>query len=440
MSKILIDCDLPRANLKKFLKSLSDVDFLSSPLKPSTLGEYKLFISIGKKEAYSDAECDLISQFLFNDGSLLIAYGEMDGDSSAFTSILSQSGIRIKSDSVINTAYMGQTHPKHCVIKGGIANRGLTNSLHMSKKDGHSFIFPMSRTLECNAPAITLLTTGDVCFPARRPLVAVSTLPSSSGTVGEGSKVCVLGSSLFMTDKFVTRQNLSLISVLVDWLSNDEPEMVINAVDADDPPTSEYKLSQNIGSLSTMPHLCLHRGPSLPSDFRKLICSTIYAPSMSSCVSSCVEAYEKLAIPHEMLDLVRPDITLPIPPLEAAVHPPQLPSPPCSPKIELYDLDEAFSDTTALLARSAGRALGVGAGSEEGSDGSALNIDAFVQSAGDCLGVIQRLEKREGKVGKCTSKDILHHMLSAVMKFKQFEGELSESREEERDVLMINAQ
>ena len=63
-----------------------------------------------------------------------------------------------------------------------------------------------------------------------------------------------------------------------------------------------------------------------------------------------ITAYKELGIKHEPLRLITPQFETPLPPLQAAVFPPQFRNLP-DPQLELFDLDEAFSSEKSRLAQ-----------------------------------------------------------------------------------------
>merc|ERR1712146_779555 len=60
--------------------------------------------------------------------------------------------------------------------------------------------------------------------------------------------------------------------------------------------------------------------------------------------------YAKTRVPKAPLTLIQPQFEVPLPPLQAAVFPPQLREQPC-PALDLYDLDDEFASERIRLAQ-----------------------------------------------------------------------------------------
>jgi intraflagellar transport protein 52 len=145
---------------------------------------------------------------------------------------------------------------------------------------------------------------------------------------------------------------------------------------------------------------CLQEHDPLPKDFQKLFNDTLFKFD-TDLIPEAVGLYEQLGVKHEMLTLIPPTFESPLPPLNPAVFPPTLRELP-PPSLDQFDLDEHFASSKQRLAQLTNKC-------------SLDDIDYFVAEAGEILGVTGSLP-----AGKKGAKNVLHFILSELVKFKRY--------------------
>ena len=105
----------------------------------------------------------------------------------------------------------------------------------------------------------------------------------------------------------------------------------------------------DISSLSALVKPCLQENEPLPQDYRSLLCNDLYGLH-NDYVPDVIDLYKRLNVPYEPLSLVEPHFECPLPPMRMATHQPRMLDPP-PPALELFDLDECFTDARVRLAR-----------------------------------------------------------------------------------------
>ena len=191
-------------------------------------------------------------------------------------------------------------------------------------------------------PATPVLSTGSVSFPQDRPVLALYQHPTGGG------KLAVLGSAAMMSDSYIDKEDNSKVKdVILSFLTSDEVQL--NKIDAEDPEVSDYTMIPDTSRLSDLPRVCLQESEEIPPDYTRLFSTRLFSISTAA-VPRGITAYKELGIKHEPLRLITPQFETPLPPLQAAVFPPQFRNLP-DPQLELFDLDEAFSSEKSRLAQ-----------------------------------------------------------------------------------------
>jgi intraflagellar transport protein 52 len=92
-------------------------------------------------------------------------------------------------------------------------------------------VYPYGATLNVAKPAVAVLSTGSVSFPANRPVCALHKRPGS--TTG---KLAVLGSGHVFADQYIDKESNSVLwEIIMNFLTED---LILHAIDADDPEVS----------------------------------------------------------------------------------------------------------------------------------------------------------------------------------------------------------
>eukprot|EP00771_Trimastix_marina_P001249 gnl/Trimastix_PCT/2305.p1 GENE.gnl/Trimastix_PCT/2305~~gnl/Trimastix_PCT/2305.p1 ORF type:complete len:433 (+),score=127.37 gnl/Trimastix_PCT/2305:83-1381(+) len=363
-------------------------------ITPERLSNCSLIIFGGSREKFSALEVENLKRFIEGGGSVLVCMGE-GGEQRLGTNInffLEEYGINANNDSVVRTVYEKYPHPKEALIRNGILNRELNRAAQKGEEESLAFVYPFGSTLTVQKPAIPLLSSGDLCYPLSRPLLAVYTHPTSHG------RLAVSGSYMMFDDNWSQKEdNFLLLQILFKWLHG-APEIRLNAIDADDPDVNDYHHLPNTAALSEHPRGCMENGDPVPLDVTQLFNDQLCAFDMSR-VPEVIGMYKKLDLKHETLTLIPPQFEAPLPRLHPAVFPPALRDPP-PPPLELFDLDEHFASDKARLAQLTNKCT------DDPDD-----LAYYIAQAGEILGV-RPSEDRDPRL-------ILDHIFRQIMHFRK---------------------
>ncbi|XP_059683147.1 intraflagellar transport protein 52 homolog isoform X1 [Gavia stellata] len=409
-------------SLRKRLRGNWKIQSLKDEITSEKLFGVKLWITAGPREKFSAAEFSVLKKFLEDGGAILVMLRE-GGESRYGTNInflLEEYGIVFNNDAVVRNVYYKYHHPKEALISDGVLNRGISEAarktvLETTDEDGRdsqalTFVYPFGATLNVMKPAVAILSTGSVCFPLNRPILAFYQHES------QGGKMAALGSSHMFTDQYLDKEDNGKImiffgllpiffflfmDVLFQWLTTSD--IHLNQMDMEDPEISDYTMLPDTAALSEQLRVCLQEGDENPRDFTKLFDTSLYQLDTTA-LPSVIKAYEQLNVKHEPLQLIQPQFETPLPVLQPAVFPPafrELPPPP----LELFDLDETFSSEKARLAEITNKCT---------DD----DLEFYVRKCGDILGVTSKLPKE-----KQDAKHILEHIFFQVVEFKKLNQE-----------------
>ncbi|XP_047905043.2 intraflagellar transport protein 52 homolog isoform X2 [Anser cygnoides] len=428
----------------------------------------KLWITAGPREKFSAAEFLVLKKFLEDGGAILVMLRE-GGESRSGTNInflLEEYGIVFNNDAVVRNVYYKYHHPKEALISDGVLNRGISEAarktaLETTDEDGSghdlqalTFVYPFGATLNVMKPAVAVLSTGSVCFPLNRPILAfyqhefvevvdkkvedeardrgslsgraeklvrrktkslgakkrygkeqqqkVKEWKGRAEDASQGGKMAALGSCHMFSDQYLDKEeNGKIMDVLFQWLTTSD--IHLNQMDVEDPEISDYTMLPDTAALSEQLRVCLQEGDENPRDFTKLFDTSLYQLDTTA-LPAVIKAYEQLNVKHEPLQLIQPQFETPLPVLQPAVFPPafrELPPPP----LELFDLDETFSSEKARLAEITNKCT---------DD----DLEFYIRKCGDILGVTSKLPKE-----KQDAKNILEHIFFQVVEFKKLNQE-----------------
>ncbi|XP_071429194.1 intraflagellar transport protein 52 homolog isoform X2 [Pithys albifrons albifrons] len=441
--------------LRKRLRGSWKVQSLKGEITSEKLFGVKLWITAGPREKFSADEFSVLKNFLEDGGAILVMLRE-GGESRNGTNInflLEEYGIIFNNDAVVRNVYYKYHHPKEALISDGVLNRGICEAarktvLETTDEDGSghdsqalTFLYPFGATLNVMKPAVAILSTGSVCFPLNRPILAfyqhevgfkgarwAQALPGEIEKLGgrktgslrlekrrdkewkqkvkewksQGGKMAALGSSHMFSDQYLDKEeNGKIMDVLFQWLTTSD--IHLNQMDMQDPEISDYIVLPDTPALSEQLRVCLQEGDENPRDFTKLFDKSLYQLDTTA-LPSVIKAYEELNVKHEPLQLIQPQFETPLPVLQPAVFPPafrELPPPP----LELFDLDESFSSEKDRLAEITNKCT---------DD----DLEFYVRKCGDILGVTSNLPKE-----KQDAKYILEHIFFQVVEFKKLNQE-----------------
>ncbi|XP_014442991.1 intraflagellar transport protein 52 homolog isoform X3 [Tupaia chinensis] len=374
-------------SMQKRLRSNWKIQSLKDEITSEKLIGVKLWITAGPREKFTAAEFEVLKKYLDSGGDILVMLGE-GGESRFDTNInflLEEYGIMVNNDAVVRNVYYKYFHPKEALVSNGVLNREISRAAGKAvpgiideESSGNNaqaltFVYPFGATLSVMKPAVAVLSTGSVCFPLNRPILAFY------HSKNEGGKLAVLGSCHMFSDQYLDKEENSKIMI------------------------SDYMMLPDTTTLSERLRVCLQEGDENPRDFTTLFDLSISQLDTTS-LPKVIKAHEQLNVKHEPLQLIQPQFETPLPALQPAVFPPsfrELPPPP----LELFDLDETFSSEKARLAQITNKCT------EE-------DLEFYVRKCGDILGVTSKLPKDQQD-----AKHILEHIFFQVVEFKKLNQE-----------------
>uniref|UniRef100_A0A8C0KN98 Intraflagellar transport 52 n=1 Tax=Canis lupus dingo TaxID=286419 RepID=A0A8C0KN98_CANLU len=380
-------------SMQKRLRSNWKIQSLKDEITSEKLIGVKLWITAGPREKFTAAEFEVLKKYLDGGGDILVMLGE-GGESRFDTNInflLEEYGIMVNNDAVVRNVYYKYFHPKEALVSNGVLNREISRA---AGKAVPGIIDEESNGNNAHVmkPAVAVLSTGSVCFPLNRPILAFY------HSKNQGGKLAVLGSCHMFSDQYLDKEeNSKIMDVVFQWLTTGD--INLNQIDAEDPEISDYMMLPDTATLSERLRVCLQEGDENPRDFTTLFDLSIYQLDTTS-LPNVIKAHEQLNVKHEPLQLIQPQFETPLPALQPAVFPPsfrELPPPP----LELFDLDETFSSEKARLAQITNKCT------EE-------DLEFYVRKCGDILGVTSKLPKDQQD-----AKHILEHIFFQVVEFKK---------------------
>ncbi|XP_078411148.1 intraflagellar transport protein 52 homolog isoform X2 [Cetorhinus maximus] len=393
-------------SLQKKLRTNWKIQSFKDEITEEKLIGVKLWITAGPREKFTAAELEILKKYLESGGRILVMLGE-GGESKYDTNInflLEEYGIMV--NSVVRNMYYKYFHPKEALISNGILNREISRAAGKSvpgvmdeDNNGNNlqaltFVYPFGATLSVMKPAVAVLSTGSVCFPLNRPILAFyySKL--------QGGKLAVLGSCHMVSDQYLDKEeNGKIMDVVFQWLTTNEIQL--NQIDAEDPEISDYTMLPDTAKLSDRLRVCLQEGDENPRDFTTLFDMSVFKLDTMA-LPKVITAYEQLNVKHESLQLIQPQFETPLPTLQPAVFPPSFRELP-APTLDLFDLDETFSSEKVRLAQLTNKCT---------DD----DLEFYVRKCGDILGVSSRQDNR-------SAKEILEHIFFQVVEFKKLNQE-----------------
>ncbi|XP_018589519.1 intraflagellar transport protein 52 homolog [Scleropages formosus] len=395
--------------LQKRLRGQWKIHSIKDELSLEKLSGAKLWIAAGPREKFTAAELDALKQYLHSGGGVLVMLGE-GGEMKYDTNInflLEEFGIMVNGDAVIRNVYYKYFHPKEALVSNGVLNREIsraagkaTTGIIDDESAGNNsqaltFIYPYGATLSVMKPAVAVLSTGSVCFPLNRPVLAFH-------HVKDAGKLAVLGSCHMFSDQYLEKEeNSKIMDVVFQWLTTDN--IHLNQIDAEDPEITDYTMLPDTGCLSERLRVCLQEGDESPRDFTSLFDMSLLKLSNSS-LPHVISSYKQLNVKHEPLQLIQPQFETPLPALQPAVFQPAFRDLP-PPMLDLFDLDETFSSEKVRLAQLSNKCT---------DD----DLEFYVRKCGDILGVTGKLPKEQRD-----AKHILEHIFFQVVEFKKLNQE-----------------
>ncbi|KAF5906132.1 myb-related protein B, partial [Clarias magur] len=393
-------------SLQKRLRAQWKIQGIKEEITAEKLHGVKLWITASPREKFTEAELQVLKQYLESGGNVLAMLGE-GGEVKYDTNInflLEEFGVMVNNDAVVRNVYYKYFHPKEALVSNGVLNREISRAAGKAitgvvddESTGYNtqaltFVYPYGATLSVMKPAVAVLSTGSVCFPLNRPVLAFSKGEKNAG------KLAVLGSCHMFSDQYLDKEeNSKIMDVVFQWLTTDN--IHLNQIDAEDPEITDYIMLPDTGYLSERLRVCLQEGDETPRDFNSLFDMSLFKLSTDS-LPSVIRSYKQLNVKHEPLQLITPQFETPLPPLQPAVFQPAFRDLP-PPMLDLFDLDETFSSEKVRIAQLSNKCT---------DD----DLEFYVRKCGDILGVTGKLDKE-----KRDAKHILEHIFFQVVEFKK---------------------
>uniref|UniRef100_A0A3P8VKG6 Intraflagellar transport 52 homolog (Chlamydomonas) n=1 Tax=Cynoglossus semilaevis TaxID=244447 RepID=A0A3P8VKG6_CYNSE len=371
-------------SMQKKLRAQWKVLSMKEELSVEKLKSVKLWITAGPREKFTASELEVLKHYLDGGGNILVMLGE-GGENKYDTNInflLEEFGIMVNNDAVVRNVYYKYFHPKEALVSNGVLNREISRAAGKvvtgiiedenigNNAQALTFVYPYGATLGVMKPAVAVLSTGSVCFPLNRPVLAFY-----QGK--ESGKLAVLGSCHMFSDQYIDKEeNSKIMDVVLQWLMSETIQL--NQIDAEDPEITDYTMLPDTGCLSEQLRVCLQEGDENPRDFTSLFDMSLFnfstdtLPHKTSlqCLQTC---FSKHDLPPPMLDL--------------------------------FDLDEAFSSEEVRLAQLTNKCT---------DD----DLEFYVRKCGEIFGVTPKLDKDQRD-----AKHILEHIFFQVVEFKKLNQE-----------------
>lgn len=390
-------------SMQKRLKAQWKIQSMKEELSLEKLKGVKVWITAGPREKFTDSEVDVLKHYLDGGGNILVMLGE-GGEikyNTNINSLLEKFGIMVNNDAVVRIVYYKYFHPKEALVSDGVLNREISRAAGKvvagviedenvgNKAQALTFVYPYGATLSVMKPAVAVLSTGSVCFPLNRPVMAFYQ--------GKAGKLVVLGSCIMFSDQYIDKEdNSKIMDVVLQWLTTDNIQL--NQIDAEDPEITDYTMLPNTESLSKQLRGCIQEGDENPRDFTSLFQKSFF--ELATDTVPIISAYKQLNVKNEPLQLIAPQFETPLPQLQPAVFPPALSDLP-PPMLDLFDLDETFSSEKVRLAQLTNKCT---------DD----DLEFYVRKCGEILGVTPKLDQDQRD-----AKHILEHIFFQVVEFKK---------------------
>ncbi|KAG7493697.1 hypothetical protein JOB18_014846 [Solea senegalensis] len=311
--------------MQKRLRAQWKIQNMKEELSVEKLRGVKLWITAGPREKFTASELEVLKQYLDGGGNILVMLGE-GGENKFDTNInflLEEFGIMVNNDAVVRNVYYKYFHPKEALVSNGVLNREISRAAGKvvtgiiedenigNNAQALTFVYPYGATLGVMKPAVAVLSTGSVCFPLNRPVLAFY-----HGK--EAGKLVVLGSCHMFCDQYIDKEeNSKIMDVVLQWLMSDTIQL--NQIDAEDPEITDYTMLPDTGCLSEQLRVCLQEGDENPRDFTSLFDMSLFNFSTDT-LPQVISAYKQLNVKDEPLQLITPQLETPLPQLQPAVR------------------------------------------------------------------------------------------------------------------------
>ena len=228
--------------------------------------------------------------------------------------------MNLNNDSIVRTTYHRFPHPKEAILPTNdkiLLNQELVSICSAMPE----LVYPYGCTLNLEQPAKPLILSGNMCFPANRPIAAVfEQMPKG--------KIAVVGSSHIFHDAYIDQNGLAngiLAESIFSWLLNEN----LNLYSDEYHEYAEYH--QIPDTIATMRPKGILQGGDNSSTAKDLMDSATTRGSGkgdnelfridTEYLPKAFEVIERLEVKKEPLSLIPPNFETPLPPLQPAVFP-----------------------------------------------------------------------------------------------------------------------
>ncbi len=407
--------------LSSRLRSIFKVQVNKESITASQLKECEILVIASPQSQFSDEELRVLKEYVDGGGSLAVFSSEAGTQSSQsnLNELTQMFGIGIDKTTLVRTVYCKYLHPKHALIQNGIVQPEIgfekftpINTPHKRHQERQtvlnqdvgidssmslSFVYPNGTTLSVQSPAYTLLSSGSTSYPVDCPIAAAWESTDVNG--GQQGRLVVVGSSDMFADEWIEKEdNSQLFDVIFRFLLRQNVSFDPSAGRSD---FEEIECVPDISSLSQLVKPYLQENDPLPQDYQSL-CDDLFGLHNDH-VPEVIDLYKRLNVTHEPLTLVEPQFECPHPPFQLATHQPQMMDPP-PPILELFDLDECFSDIRLRLAKITNQFSGDS------------KLDEYIQEAGSNLKIDVDTDDT-ANVDGALSKQLLRKIVQQVSTF-----------------------
>lgn len=380
----------------------------------------KIVVLAAPRKKYENDELKALKEYVEKGGGLLVMAAEgKEGQSfEHLNKIIGDHGIKINHDAIARTVYFRDYfHPKECFVKNAsvvplldqlaakqprVVAQDFNFEAPVDTGEKLSIAYPYGASLQVTLPAVPILTSGPLSFPANRAIGAFAQVKMG--------RIVVLGSCHVFDDQYINRaDNNYLVGGIFKLLT--EPNVKLD-VDRDRPEFGERIEIPDTEALAERVRACLQEGEELPVDFTQLFDHSLFKYD-TNVIPEAVKLYDKLNVKHEPLSLIPPQFEVPLPALQPAVFMPTMRELP-PPALDLFDLDEHFSNEKLRLAQLTNKC----------SDG---DLEYFVRESGEILGVSDKIREEDEKDNTqqqtVNGKEILAFILKKLVNYKKMEQE-----------------
>ena len=418
----------------------------SSTLSDSTkLLTYQSIILLCNQSPLNKKYSAALQQYIIHGGNLMLCLNTNDIESnilSTYNTLINQFGVQINdTTTVINHIYhtVDTNHmyysPKQAVIRDGILCNTLNATSHNESNDdtliphtsSNSLIYSHGCTLDIVTPSkqqelgvrvVPFVSTGTLAYPTNKSII---THTSNLGTPGS---LIVCGTHLLFDDTvFIDDNNknnhINICINIIQHLYNINQQYDIQSTLSPDHAIYQpgYTHLHDTGKLSNELRYCIQDNDDINlNELHTLFDHKLHYYTTDT-IPEAVKLYNELHVPHELLTLIIPEFTVPLPELQPAVYDPSLIELD-GPELELYDLDTEYAATDIRLNQLTNKCT------------LDHDVDYYIREASEICGISQQIRNNMNNTTSATttttnstapigSNQILSFMLHQLIQWKQ---------------------